>query len=77
MVCLILRQASTAALPFKSVAADAAVADVLLFFSVDVAMTITHSGSMENSEATSWRMLLLTPCPISVAPVDTCTVPSR
>jgi len=73
----IFRQASTAALPLRSAPLDAAVAEVLLFFSVDVIMTMTSLASMANSSATSWRILVFTPCPISVAPVETCTVPSR
>jgi len=66
-----LRQASAAALPLRSAPLEAAVAEVLLFFSVDVGMTMTRSGSMENSSATICLILVLTPCPISVAPVET------
>jgi hypothetical protein len=56
---------------------DAAVADVLLFFSVDVGITCTRSSGTRSSSATSWRIFVFTPCPISVAPVETCTLPSR
>src|SRR5215470_13882006 len=72
----ILLAALTAALPFRSVALEAAVAEVLLFFSVEVGMTIMLSTSMANSSATSWRMFVFTPCPISVAPVEIWMVPS-
>ena len=50
--------------------------DVLIFFSVLVGITTTRSISRPNWSATSCRIFTFTPCPISVAPVDTCTVPS-
>ena len=56
--------------------AEAAVGDVLLFFSVLVGMTITRSESRPNSSATSCRSFTFTPWPISVAPVETWIVPS-
>lgn len=63
--------ARNAAVPFKSVLADAAVGDVLLFFSVDVGITRTVSRGTASSSATTWRILVLSPCPISVPPVET------
>ena len=37
-----------------------------------------HAGSgSPNSSATIWRIFVFSPCPISVPPVETCTVPSR
>ena len=63
-------------MPLRSVPADAAVGDVLLFFSVDVGMTRTRSSGKPNSSATSWRIFVFRPWPISVPPVETCTVPS-
>ena len=70
-------QARTAAVPFRSVLAEAAVGEVLLFFSVEVGMTTTASGGSANVSATSWRILVFNPCPISVPPVETWSVPSR
>ncbi len=55
---------------------EAAVGEVLLFFSVRVGISRTRSGSRPNSSATSWRIFVFTPWPISVPPVETCTVPS-
>ena len=52
-------------------------AEALLLFSVEVGITRTHSGSIASSSATTCRIFVFTPCPISVAPVETCTVPSR
>ena len=40
--CLRMAQARRAAVPFKSVLAEAAVGEVLLFFSVEVGMTRTE-----------------------------------
>ena len=54
----------------------AAVGDVLLFFSVDVVINKTAAASIPNSSATSWRIFVFSPWPISVPPVDTCTLPS-
>ena len=72
-----ISQARRAAVPFKSVLADAAVGEVLLFFSVEAGMTRTASSGKANSSATIWRILVLSPCPISVPPVETWIVPSR
>ena len=57
--------------------AEAAVGDVLLFFSVEVGITRTASAGRANWSATSWRILVFSPWPISVPPVETWTVPSR
>ena len=46
--------------------AEAAVGDVLLFFSVLVGISTTRSTSMPNSSATSCRIFTFTPWPISV-----------
>jgi len=70
------RQASAAAAPFKSVPADAAVGEVLLFLSVLVAVTMTPAYGTPSSSATICRTRVLTPWPISVAPVLTMTEPS-
>ena len=64
-------------MPLRSVLAEAAVGEVLLFFSVEVGMTWTASTGSANWSATSWRILVFSPCPISVPPVETCTEPSR
>ena len=57
--------------------AEAAVGEVLLFFSVEVGITRTASSGSANSSATIWRILVLSPWPISVPPVETWIVPSR
>ena len=44
-----ISQARSAAVPFKSVLAEAAVGEVLLFFSVDVGMTRTASSGSANA----------------------------
>ena len=70
-------QARSAAVPFRSVLAEAAVGEVLLFFSVEVGITRTASIGSANASATIWRILVLSPWPISVPPVETWIVPSR
>ena len=62
------RHARTAAVPFRSVLADAAVGDVLMLRSVEVGMTRTDSTGKRNSAATSWRIFVFRPWPISVPP---------
>ena len=51
----ICSQARTAAVPFRSVLAEAAVGEVLLFFSVEVGITRTLSTGKPNWSATSCR----------------------
>ena len=65
-----------AAAPLMSVPLEAAVGEVLAFFSVEVGITRTADMGKPNCSATIAAMRALTPCPISTAPVETCTVPS-
>ena len=73
---LIWRAASSAALPFRSLPVDAAVADVLATFCVSVAVTRTAPMSTPSSCATTCATLVLSPWPISVPPWLTSTEPS-
>ncbi len=70
-------QARSAAVPFRSVLAEAAVGEVLGIFSVEVGITRTPSIGIANASATIWPILVLSPWPISVPPVETWIVPSR
>jgi hypothetical protein len=70
------RAASCAALPFRSLPVDAAVAEVLATFCVSVAVTRTCAKGMPSSCATTWATLVFRPWPISVPPWFTSTEPS-
>ena len=61
-------QASATAAPFKSVPADAAVADVFGILSVRVGMTRTIPRSKPKLSAAICWILVCSPCPISVPP---------
>ena len=70
------RAASCAALPFRSLPVDAAVAEVLATLWVSVAVTRTRSKAMPSSCATTCATLVFRPWPISVPPWFTSTEPS-
>ena len=74
---LICRHASSTAAPFRSVPAEAAVADVFGTLSVRVGITRTASSGTPRLAAAICRILVCSPCPISVPPWFTCTLPSR
>jgi hypothetical protein len=57
-----------AAMPFRSVPDEAAVAEVLGTLSVTVEVTFTRSTPTLNASATIWATLTNSPCPISVPP---------
>jgi len=74
--CLILRAAARAAMPFISVPAEAAVAEVFGTLPVLVALILMRSRSIRNSSATICATLIISPWPISVPPWFKCTLPS-
>ena len=71
-----ISQAFFTAAPFRSVPADAAVADVFGTLSVLVGITRICSGLTPSSCAAIAATLVCKPWPISVPPWFTCTVPS-
>jgi hypothetical protein len=70
------RAAASAALPFMSLPAEAAVGEVLGTFSVVVAMMRTRSSPTPSSSATTWATFTYSPCPISIPPWESWTLPS-
>ena len=64
----IVRAAASAALPFRSLPVEAAVADVLATFEVSVAVTRTRDSGTPNSFATTCATFVFSPWPISVPP---------
>ena len=72
----ILEIALRAAAPFKSVVELAAEPDVLGTLSVRVAETLILLKGIPNACAANCAILVYVPCPISIAPVLTSTVPS-
>ena len=66
----------SAALPFMSLPAEAAVGEVLGTFSVVVAMIRTRSSPRPSSSATTWATFTYSPCPISIPPWESWTLPS-
>jgi len=76
-----LKRFEEAAATFKDVLAsapdDAAVGDVFGTLSVRVGMMRTASGIRPRLSAATCRIFVCRPCPISVPPWLTCTLPSR
>ena len=68
MRSLMVRAAAWAAMPFRSVPDDAAVAEVFGTLPVVVAVIFTASKSTWNSWATTCATLVFSPWPISVPP---------
>ena len=71
-----VRAARSAAMPFMSEPAEAAVGAVFGTLSVRVAVHRTRPMPIPNSSATTCATLMYSPCPISVPPWFTCTEPS-
>ena len=63
-------------MPLRSEPEDAAVGDVFGTFAVLVAETRMWSRSIENASATTCATLMKSPCPISVPPWLSTTLPS-
>ena len=63
-------------MPFRSKPVEAAVADVFATLLVSAAVARTRASPIPSSAATTWQTLVLSPCPISVPPWLTSTVPS-
>ena len=70
------RAANWAARPFRSVPLLAAVALALGTLLVSLAVLSTRSKGTPSSSATMAATLVFRPCPISVPPWFTCTLPS-
>ncbi len=60
--------AASAALPFRSLPVDAAVADVFATFEVSVALTRTRDNGTPSVFATTCATFVFKPWPISVPP---------
>ena len=71
-----VRAAASAALPFRSLPEEAAVAEVLGTLLVSVVLTRTVSSGTPSVCATTCTTLVCRPWPISVPPWFTSTVPS-
>jgi hypothetical protein len=70
-------EASSTAAPLRSLPLEAAVAEVLGTLSVRVGMIRTFSRGTPSASAAICNILVCRPCPISVPPWFTCTLPSR
>ena len=73
---LTCRQANSRALPLRSELALAAVGEVLAMRVVFVVSSFTRSAGTENTRLATCSSLVLTPWPISTAPVLTPMLPS-
>ena len=69
-------QAVSVARPFMSAPELAAVGEVLATRAVLVLVTVMRSAEMPSVWAAIPRIFMLTPWPISTAPVETATLPS-
>jgi hypothetical protein len=76
MRALICSEALSAAMPLRSEPEDAAVGDVFGTLAVLVADTRMWSRSIANTSATTCATLMNSPCPISVPPWLSTTLPS-
>jgi hypothetical protein len=70
------KHAISVAFPFKSAVAEAADGDVLAIRKVLVVCTLILPNSSPKTREATWAILVLTPCPISTAPVLIPTEPS-